>query len=234
MGRAVAPQISHWFEKTHAAAGIDIHLNEGINRIVADDNGAVAAVERADGSLIEAQLVLVGIGVLPATDLAMAAGVQCDNGVLVDEYCRSSDALIYAAGDCANHSNIYAQGRRVRLESIQNATDQARVIARAIAKPENAAPYQAVPWFWSDQGEHSLQMTGLSFDADKHIVRGNPDSGSFSVFHYKGERLLSVDSVNASRDHMLARKLLAAGVSPTVEQAADIEVNLMELARSGE
>ena len=232
MGRAVAPLISHWFEKTHRSAGIDIHLNESINRVVEDNNGKVAGVERADGSVVTAQMVLVGIGVLPASDLAAAAGIDCDNGVVVDEYCRSSDANVFAAGDCANHSNKYAPGRRIRLESIQNATDQARVVARAIAQPENAAPYQAVPWFWSDQADHSLQMTGLSFDADNHVLRGDPDSGSFSVFHYKGEKLLSVDSVNSSRDHMVARKLLAAGVSPSVTQAADPDVNLMELARS--
>ena len=126
MGRAVAPLISHWFEKNHRAAGIDIHLNESINRVVADNNGTVAGVERADGSVVGAQMVLVGIGVLPATDLAAAAGIDCDNGVVVDEYCRSSDANVFAAGDCANHSNKYAPGRRIRLESIQNATDQAR------------------------------------------------------------------------------------------------------------
>lgn len=232
MGRAVAPMISHWFEKTHRAAGIDIHLQESIKRIVSNDAGHVVGVERNDSEIIEAQLVLIGIGVLPNSDIAVAAGINCDNGVLVDEYCQTSDPHVYAAGDCANHPNKFADGKQVRLESIQNATDQARVIAAAIAGSSAAKPYIAVPWFWSDQAEHSLQMTGLSFDADAHVVRGDPDSASFSVFHYRQQRLLAVDSVNASRDHMLARKLLAAGISPTAEQAADTELNLLALVKS--
>lgn len=236
MGRAVAPQISHWFEKTHRAAGINIHLNESVVRIVAGDDGVVSGVQRADGSIAEAQLVLIGIGVLPNSEIAASAGVKCENGVLVDEFCRTSSANVFAAGDCANHPNVFADGRQLRLESIQNATDQARVIAKVIAsgEPESTTepePYQAVPWFWSDQAAHSLQMTGLSFDADQYVLRGDPESGSFSVFHYRAKRLLAVDSVSCPRDHMLARKLLAAGISPAPEQAADTQLNLMDLLR---
>ena len=233
MGRAVAPLISHWFEKTHRAAGIDIHLQESIKGIVSDDSGHVTGVERNSSEILEAQLVLIGIGVLPNSDIASAAGIQCDNGVVVDKYCRTSNPHIYAAGDCANHPNVFADGRRVRLESIQNATDQARVIASAIvAGGEATRAYGAVPWFWSDQAEHALQMTGLSFDADSYAVRGEPASASFSVFHYRQQQLLAVDSVNSSRDHMLSRKMLAAGVSPTPEQVEDTSFNLLDLVKS--
>lgn len=234
MGRAVAPQISRWFEQTHRAAGIDIHLNESVSSILSHD-GVATGVQRADGTVVDAELVLIGIGVLPNSDIAAAAGIQCENGVVVDQHCRTSDPHVYAAGDCANHPNPFADGRQLRLESIQNATDQARVIAGAIAAADNpeleAGPYNAVPWFWSDQAEHSLQMTGLSFDADQHLLRGDTESGAFSVFHYRGEKLLAVDSVNASRDHMLSRKLLTAGISPTFEQATDTQFDLMQLLK---
>ncbi len=233
MGRAVAPEISRWFEATHRAAGIDIHLGEGITEITAADDGNVSGVVRSNGERINAEMVLIGIGVEPHTDLASAAGLDCENGIVVDQYCQTSDPSVFAAGDCANHPNVFADGRRVRLESVQNATDQARTIASAIAATENNTPpdkpYAAVPWFWSDQAEHSLQMAGLSFDADTHITRGLPADGSFSVFHFRGNDLLAVDSVNASRDHMLARKLLGARISPTRLQAEDVDFDLKTL-----
>lgn len=172
-------------------------------------------------------MVVVGIGVIPDVELAETGGLDCGNGVRVDEYCKTSDPAVYAAGDCACHPNIFAGGESVRLESIQNATDQARTIAAGIAGV--ARPYAAVPWFWSDQGAHSLQMTGLSLSATAHVTRGDPATGSFSVFHFKKSQLLAVDSVNMPRDHMLARKLLGAGVSPTADQAADPDYDLKSL-----
>ena len=233
MGRAVAPQISHWFESAHRQAGIDIHLSEGVSEIVAGSSGAVSGVIRNNGETVAADMVLIGIGVEPHTGLAASAGLDCDNGIAVDEFCRTSDSSIFAAGDCANHPNTFAGGRRVRLESVQNATDQARTIAGAIAAAVNnvepSRPYRAVPWFWSDQADNSLQMAGLSFDADNYVTRGDPSAGSFSVFHFNGESLMAVDSVNASRDHMLARKLLGAGTSPTPAEAQHPEFDLKSL-----
>ena len=233
MGRAVAPEISHWFESTHRAAGITIHLNESVREITASTDGSVSGVVRASGENLSADMVLIGIGVEPHTTLAAAAGLELDNGVSVDEYCRTSNPSIYAAGDCARHPNEFAGGRRLRLESVQKATDHAPTIASAIAAAENNQPphsaYAAVPWFWSDQADHSLQMAGLSYDADARITRGVPDDSSFSVFHFHGDKLLAVDSVNASRDHMLARKLLGAGVSPTAAQAEDVDFDLKTL-----
>jgi 3-phenylpropionate/trans-cinnamate dioxygenase ferredoxin reductase subunit len=226
MGRAVAPLISSWFEQTHRAAGIDIRLGTSVSGIE-QQQGAVSAVHCADGSALAADMVVVGIGVLPNIELAETAGLDCDGGIWVDEFCRTSVPSIYAAGDCAAHENRFADGRRLRLESIQNAADQARTIAASIAGTPK--PYSAVPWFWSDQGPHKLQMTGLSFDADHYIQRGEPDAGRFSVFHYRGDRLLAVDSVNESRDHMVARKLIEGAVSPTREQAGDVGFDLKSL-----
>jgi 3-phenylpropionate/trans-cinnamate dioxygenase ferredoxin reductase subunit len=232
MGRAVSVEVSDWFAEMHRAAGIDILLNEGVARICVDANGRTVGVERTNGDVIDADMVLVGIGVLPDTGLAEAAGLACDNGVLVDEFCRTADPAVFAAGDCANHPNRYAGGRRVRLESIQNATDQARVVASVIASSgagKAPSPYNSVPWFWSDQAQHSLQMAGLAFDVDNRVVRGSPADGSFSVFQYSADKLVAVDSVNAARDHMLARKLLAADVSPTASSAADDSFDLKSL-----
>jgi 3-phenylpropionate/trans-cinnamate dioxygenase ferredoxin reductase subunit len=233
MARAVAPDISRWFEQMHADMGVEIRLSEAIDSIGGAD-GRVSHVNCTNGEQLAAQMVVIGIGVTPEMAVAEAAGLACDNGVLVDEYCRSSDPFVYAAGDCASHPNRYASRDRIRLESIQNATDQARVIAANIVAGETGqtaelTPYTAVPWFWSDQGDHSLQMTGLSFDAEQFVVRGDPASGSFSVYHYRAGNLLAVDSVNMPRDHMLARKLIEAGVSPDASQAADPDFDLKAL-----
>ncbi len=223
MARAVAPQISDWFENTHRQSGVRFFFGESITGIEGID-GNVSAVRRADGSNLQTQLVIIGIGVVPNTGLAEAAGIYCDNGIVVNEYCKTSQARIFAAGDCANHPNRFAQGASVRLESVQNATDQARVIAAAIAgKPK---PYDAIPWFWSDQGANSLQMAGLGFGADQFITRGDPADNSFSVFHFKDSQLLAVDSVNHPRDHMLARKLITAGVSLSPEEASATDFDL--------
>ncbi len=233
MGRAVSPEVSQWFTETHTQAGINILLNEGIARIAVDSNHQVCGVVRQNGETVSADTVLIGVGVLPHVELADSAGISCDNGIVVDEYCRTSTPAVFAAGDCASHPNRFAGGRHVRLESVQNATDQARTIAGVIAAADqgdqSAAPYAAVPWFWSDQAEHSLQMTGLAYDVNGRVTRGDPDAGSFSVFQFNGAQLVAVDSVNASRDHMLARKMLASSVSPSFEQVADSDFDLKTL-----
>lgn len=225
MARAVSPAISSWFEQEHKNNGIDIRLNDSVAEISGDNS--VRQVKTPAGETLECDLLLIGIGVIPNDQIAKEAGISCDNGIVVNEFCETSEANIYAAGDCANHPNPFANGSRVRLESIQNATDQARVIASVIAGKRT--PYNSVPWFWSDQGEHSLQMAGLSNASDQFIVRGNPTTKSFSVYHYLASELQSVDSVNSPRDHMVARKLISNGVSPTVEQIADSEFDLKSL-----
>ena len=231
MARAVAPAISSWYQEMHRQSGVDLRLSQAISAI-GGESGRVTHVDCDDGPL-EAQMVVVGIGVVPNISIAEQAGLHCDNGVVVDEFCRTSDEFIFAAGDCANHPNPFASIERLRLESIQNATDQARVIASnvmaSLAGEKALNAYHAVPWFWSDQGEHSLQMAGLSIDADQYVTRGEPSSNSFSIYHFKAEQLLAVDSVNMPRDHMLARKLIEAGVSPAAAQAADVEFDLKTL-----
>lgn len=226
MGRAVAPTISTFFEATHRAAGVDIRLGASVSGLEHSD-GQVSGVQCADGTTLAADMVVVGIGVTPNVELAEQAGISCDNGILVDEHCRTEASSVFACGDCAAHRNRFAGGRSIRLESIQNATDQARTIAASIAGEPK--PYTAVPWFWSDQGSHKLQMAGLAFDADSYVERGDREGGRFSIFHYRGGKLLAVDSVNESRDHMVARKLIEAAISPGQDQAGDPGFDLKSL-----
>lgn len=229
MARAVSPDVSAWFEKTHRANGIDIRLNDSVSEI--QGGSRVTNVVTSAGDEIACDVLIIGIGVVPNMELADSAGIDCENGVVVNEYCETSVADIYAVGDCAYHPNPYFSNKMIRLESVQNATDQARVAASVIAGRKNA--YNSVPWFWSDQGEHSLQMAGLSDNADQFVMRedaSQQDGGSsFSVFHFGGGKLQSVDSVNNPRDHMLARKLLSAQINPTPEQAADPDFDLKTL-----
>lgn len=217
MARAVSPEISAWFESTHRSNGIDVRLQQSVSAV--EGQSKVSRVVTASGEVLDCDLLVVGVGVLPNVELAEAAGITCLNGIVVDEYCETSESDVYAMGDCASHPNPYYGGKMIRLESVQNATDQARVIASGIAGRKKA--YQSVPWFWSDQGEHSLQMAGLSDNADQFVRRNSDAESSFSVFHFANGQLQSVDSINSPRDHMLARKLLAARVSPSVEQVSD-------------
>ena len=173
-----------------------------------------------------ADLVLVGIGVVPNIELARDAGLSVSNGLVVDEHLRTEDEGIYALGDCANHPNPFA-GRRARIESVQNAVDQAKCIAAAIVgRSEN---YRSVPWFWTDQFDIKLQMAGLSSGCDLVVTRGEPESRKFSVFYFRDGRLAAVDSINRPGDHLAGRKLLGAGTPMTPEQAADPSVDLKAL-----
>jgi 3-phenylpropionate/trans-cinnamate dioxygenase ferredoxin reductase subunit len=185
------------------------------------------AVILPDGRRIAADLVVAGIGVIPNVELARAAGLEVNDGIMVDEYLRTVDPAIFAIGDCAEHPNVFAGGR-ARLESVQNAADQARCVARFITgQPE---PYRDVPWFWTDQFEIRFQMAGLSTAHDQSVLRGGIERGKFSAFYFKQGRLLAVDSVNRVGDHVTARKMLAAGTPLTPEQAADETVDLKQLA----
>ena len=170
--------------------------------------------------------MLVGIGVLPNSELARDAGLGVSNGIVVDEHLRTEDDSIYAIGDCADHPNPFAGGR-VRIESVQNAVDQAKCVAKAIVG--RSEKYRAVPWFWTDQFDVKLQMAGLSNGYGQVVTRGEPESRKFSVFSFRDGRLAAVDSVNRPGDHLAGRKLIGAGTQITPEQAADMSVDLKTL-----
>ncbi|MDP3346021.1 MAG: FAD-dependent oxidoreductase [Hydrogenophaga sp.] len=224
LGRVLAPVLSDWYAELHRGHGVQLLLGAQVAAIEADANG-VTGVKLADGSVVPAGLVVVGIGVSANHQLAQAAGLECDRGIVVDACCRTSDPLIVAAGDCT--ARRLADGSLLRLESVQNATEQGKSAAAALLGQER--PFTATPWFWSDQYDKKLQMAGLSMGADGWAVRGDMAAGAFTVYHFKGEQLIAADSVNASKDHLQVRKLLDAGVSPTREQAADVAFDLASL-----
>ncbi|GAA5542702.1 MULTISPECIES: NAD(P)/FAD-dependent oxidoreductase [Brucella/Ochrobactrum group] len=228
LGRSVATQISAHVETRSRAAGITLHTGLGVMAIEGE-NGRVTGVKAADGAVFPADMVVIGTGALPNVELAAAAGLVTDNGIVVDEKMRTSADHVYAIGDCVSYDHFHA-GRRVRLESVQNATDQAKHVARSIVG--RATPFREVAWFWSDQGDMKLQTAGLSFEADRHILSGNPDDNAFSIFHFAGDRLVAVDSINRPADHMIARRLLAAGITPTEADIAAGAPRLKELLAS--
>ena len=222
LGRVLAPMLSDWYAELHRSHGVQLVLDARIAAIETAASGEVAGVRLADGTLVPAGLVVVGIGVQANDGLAQAAGLACERGIVVDACGRTSDTHIFAAGDCT--ARRLADGTLLRLESVQNATEQGKSVAAAVLGQER--PFTATPWFWSDQYDKKLQMAGLSGGADRWTVRGDLASGSFSIYHYQGDKLLAVDSVNAAKDHLQARKLLDAGASPTAEQAADSAFDL--------
>lgn len=228
LGRSVAPQVSAHVEARSRATGIDLFTGMGIAAIEGTD-GRVRGVRTVDGSFYPADLVVIGTGAVPNVELAAEAGIAIDNGIVIDDYMQTSVPDVYAIGDCVSFDHFHA-GRRVRLESVQNATDQAKTVARTIAG--KAMPYREIAWFWSDQGDMKLQTAGLSFDADQHILTGNPEENSFSVFHFAGDRLVAVDSINRPADHMIARRLMAAGINPSVGDVLAGAGRLKELLAS--
>ena len=227
MGRAVAPEISEHFLHLHRGWGSDIRLETPVGSFVADGGGLVG-VETATGARIAADIAIVGIGAVPDMALAEAAGLDCDDGILVNDYVETSTPEILAIGDVVSFTHWELE-RRIRLESVQNAVDQGRVAARTIVGKRE--PYRDVPWFWSDQGDVKLQMAGLPFGASQSLLRGDMASGSFSVFHYDEDRLVAVDSVNRAGDHVVGRRLIGAGLSPPPEIATDEATNLKKLLK---
>jgi 3-phenylpropionate/trans-cinnamate dioxygenase ferredoxin reductase subunit len=228
MSRVVAPVISEFYRELHASRGVKVLCSSAVSEI-AGSHGKVSGVKLNDGSFFPADLVLVGIGVVPNSELAQDAGLAVANGIAVDENLRTTDESIFAIGDCAEHPNPFA-GARIRLESVQNAADQAQHVAATIVGRSGA--YRAVPWFWTDQFDIKLQMAGISQGHDRIVTRGNPQSSKLSVFYFQQERLLAIDSINRPLDHMIGRKLIAAGISVTPEQAADESVDLRKLEKT--
>lgn len=228
MGRAVAPEISAHFLHLHREWGSTVLLNTLAAGIVGKD-GKVQAVEVGSGKPIPADLVVLGIGVVPNVEMAAEIGLAIDNGIVVGDDLRTNDPQIFAIGDCAAFHEVSVD-KRMRLESVQNAVDQAKAVAKTILG--KGVPYRAVPWFWSDQKDAKLQMVGLADTATRRVVRGNPDEGAFSVFQFAGNRLVEIDSVNRPGDHMLGRRVLESGDNlPTPEQAGDENFDLKSLIR---
>jgi 3-phenylpropionate/trans-cinnamate dioxygenase ferredoxin reductase subunit len=222
MARAVTAEVSEFLQRRHGAAGINIHFGVQVTRIESNA-GEVTGVSLSDRRHISADLVVVGIGVLPNVELAAEAGLPVAAGIIVNERLLSADSSISAVGDCALFASARF-GRALRLESVQNATDHARcVTARLIG---NAKSYDGLPWFWSDQGGDKLQIAGLTAGYDRVVVRGDRDEGSFSAFCYKFGRLVGIESINRASDHVFGRRILALNRSIEPEQAADTSFDL--------
>ncbi|HTB04634.1 MAG TPA: FAD-dependent oxidoreductase [Bradyrhizobium sp.] len=217
MARAVTAEISEYFQARHAAAGIRIHL--GVQATAIENDGDdVTGVSLSDGQHVPADLVVVGVGVLPNVELAAEAGLPVASGIIVDEQLLTQDPNISAIGDCALFDSPRFGGS-LRLESVQNATDHARCVAARLTG--NAKPYDGQPWFWSDQADDKLQIAGLTTGYDRVVVRGDPAQRAFSAFCYKGAQLVGIESVNRAADHVFGRKILGTAKSIAPEQAAD-------------
>ncbi len=221
MNRVVAPCVSEFFAQLHHMHGVKIHCNTRVVRL--EGTGRVERVACADGGDYQADLVVVGVGAEPNTDLASAAGLECGNGIVVDQYCRTSDVAIYAAGDCTNHPSPRF-GMPVRLESVDNAFEQAKTAALNIL--DRPTVHDRVPWFWSDQFDIKLLIAGLSQGFDRLVVRGDPATRSFSVCYLKAGELLAVEAINHSSDYMAARKLIAERTPLDPDKVADPKVAL--------
>ena len=223
MARALSPVMSGFFRSAHESMGVRFRFGARVVRLDGHD-GHVRSVVLDDGQELPADLVVVGIGVVPNVELAVEAGLAVSNGIEVDATLATADPAVSAIGDCAVHPSRYGPGVPLRIESVQNAIDQGRCVARRITgQPE---PYGAVPWFWSDQGPYKLQIVGIASPDNTTVVRGDPASGQFSVFCYAGEQLRAVESVNRAQDHMAARRFLSQHRGPTPAEAADVAFDL--------
>ncbi len=225
LARVAGEALSRFYEVEHRAHGVTVRLNESVACL--EGEAAISGVRLADGSVLPAQMAIVGIGIIPSVEPLIAAGAEGDNGVRVDAQGRTSLPHIFAIGDCAAHANAFADGSVIRLESVQNAHDQATVAARTIMGRD--AAYHAVPWFWSNQYDLKLQTVGLSAGHDRAILRGDPAGRSFSVVYLRGDRVIALDCVNAMRDFVQGKALVADGAVVPDEALADVERPLKTL-----
>ncbi|WP_372656669.1 NAD(P)/FAD-dependent oxidoreductase [Hydrogenophaga sp.] len=226
LARVTGATLSAFYESVHREAGVDLRTNASVQAIERDASGAATAVLCGDGTRLPADVVIVGIGMLANTALAEAAGLRVEGGIVVDEHAVTSDPDIFSAGDCTVHdSALY--GRRVRLESVPNALEQARAAAGWLC--DKPRPNHAVPWFWSDQYDLKLQMTGLADGHDACVVRGSLVERSFCAFYLRAGRVIAVDAVNRPADFMLAKKAVAAGACADPQALADTSIALKDL-----
>ena len=226
LARVAGPELSAFYEAEHRAHGVDLRTNVAVDSLVGE-NGRVTGVKLADGSVISAEAVIVGIGIVPAVGPLLAAGAEGPAGILVDDHCRTTLPDIYAIGDCAAFACDYADGTVMRVESVQNANDQATCVAKAICGAP--APYHALPWFWSNQYDLKLQTAGLSTGYDATVLRGDIAARSFAIIYLKAGKVIALDCVNAAKEYVQGRKLVEAGVSPDVAVLADTSVALKDL-----
>ena len=226
LARVAGETLSEFFQNYHRARGVDIRLNAKVDRLDGE-NGWVRRVQLEDGEVIPCDMVVVGIGIVPAAGPLIAAGASGANGVDVDEFCRTSLNDIYAIGDCASHSSTWADGAVIRLESVQNANDMATTAAKCIAGHEE--PYRAFPWFWSNQYDIKLQTAGLSIGHDQAVVRGDPGEAKFSIVYLKEGRVIALDCVNMIKDYVQGRKLIEARATPDQQMLADPALPLKDL-----
>ncbi len=226
LARVAGPELSAFYEAEHRTKGVDLRTSVAVERIEATA-GRASGVRLATGELVACDMVITGIGIVPAVEPLKAAGADIENGVKIDAFCRTSLPHVYAIGDCAAHANRFADGAVLRLESVQNANDQAAAAAKAIlGRPE---PYAATPWFWSNQYDLRLQTVGLSVGHDQRILRGDPATRSFSVIYLKAGRVVALDCVNAAQDYVQGRKLVEARLAPDTAQLLDAKLPLKAL-----
>jgi 3-phenylpropionate/trans-cinnamate dioxygenase ferredoxin reductase subunit len=225
LARALPVRLSDFLTGVHRGAGVRLRTQTSVAEIEGE-GGRARAIRLGDGTRCPADLVIVGIGVLPNVELAAEAGLSCQDGIVADAFGRTDDPEIVAAGDCTRHPNRFSPGAPIRLESVQNALDQAKTAGNTIAGV--LKPYDAVPWFWSDQYDLKLQMVGLSQGHDEAVVRGAPEEQKFSVFYFRDGALIGIDSINRPGDHMAGRQLIPAGTTLTPQQAGDPTFDLVK------
>ena len=226
MSRVTCPQMSAFYQAEHRRRGVTIRCNARVAALRADGgSGRVSAVVTGDGTEHPAEVVVVGVGVLPADELARAAGLACDDGIRVDEHCRTADPAIYAAGDCANHPSPH-YGQRLRLESVDHAFEQGT--SAALNLLGNPTVHDKVPWFWSDQYDLKLVIVGVSAGHDALVLRGEPAARAFSACYLRGGELIAIDTLNNPRDQLAARKLIAARAHPDPAKLADPAIALKD------
>lgn len=228
LARVAGEPLSRFYEAEHRAHGVDVRLDVKVEAIEGTDRAT--GVRLAGGDVIAADLVIVGIGIVPAVEPLIAAGAEGGNGVRVDEYCRTSLPDIFAIGDCASHANDFAEGATIRLKSVQNANDMANTAAKAICG--DAQPYHAVPWFWSNQYDLKLQTVGLSTGHDDVVMRGDPATRSFSLVYLRQGRVIALDCVNAVKDYVQGKALVVQGTQASAADLSDISRPLKELVAS--
>jgi 3-phenylpropionate/trans-cinnamate dioxygenase ferredoxin reductase subunit len=229
LARVAGPEISSFFEAEHRSHGVVLRTGVAVD-CIEGANGRVTGVKLANGEHLPAEMVIVGIGIVPSVEPLLNAGAAGRNGVDVDSFCRTTLNDIYAVGDCAAHVNAFAGGARVRLESVQNANEQGATAAKAIAG--QPAPYNALPWFWSDQYDLKLQTVGLSMGYDATVVRGDPAGRSFSVAYLAGKRVLALDCINCPRDYVQGRKLIVEKTPIDPQALASAAIALKDLVPS--